>query len=207
MKRWLLILTMLYGVGVTAYAFNHTRNSASDEPPAQTASTGASQTPAPSPPPQPETGAPQETPQLPPMLEPGTPAPDFTLTGLDGKTYSLKDYRGKKMVLVEIFATWCPHCQHSVEYLNQLEQENGDQLKILALNAGDKPDEPSTALPFKEETGAKYTILDDAPMSLVQEYKASGIPTMYLVDKQGIIRWAHMGTVDDATLAQIRKHL
>ena len=45
------------------------------------------------------------------MVSIGDPAPDFTLPGIDGKTYKLNEQKGKVVVL-EFIATWCPHCQN-----------------------------------------------------------------------------------------------
>ena len=132
---------------------------------------------------------------VPYLLQTGVTAPDFTMKGIDGKIYRLSDYRGKKMVLVEFFSTRCPHCQRSTPYLDALYEVKKDSLEILSINAGDDASEPSTAPAFKETYGVTYPILDDPPGSVVADYKLQGFPTLYLVNREGVIVWAYDGEV------------
>ncbi|MEB3286370.1 MAG: TlpA family protein disulfide reductase [Vampirovibrionales bacterium] len=137
------------------------------------------------------------------LLPLGSEAPNFILPGTDGKDYHLRDYRGQKLVLVEIFASWCPHCQASVSALKTLYKQYGDTLEILSINAGDKPPMKSTSQEFKAAFGVPYPILEEPSDSLMAAYKLSSYPTMYLVDKQGKIIYAHNGELHPSQSAEI----
>ena len=67
-------------------------------------------------------------------IESGIPAPDFTFPGLDGKMVSLSDYKGK-VVLVNIWATWCPPCVDEMPSMEKLYRKfKGENFEILAVS-------------------------------------------------------------------------
>jgi len=71
--------------------------------------------------------------QLTALAEP-LPAPDFTLQDMDAKKFSLKDYRGK-VVLLNFWATWCPPCRREMPSMERLHQKfKGKDFVVLALN-------------------------------------------------------------------------
>lgn len=129
------------------------------------------------------------------LLSLGVEAPNFILPGIDGKDYELRSYRGKKLVLVELFASWCPHCQESVSSLTYLHNKYSDKMQILSINAGDKPPHTSTSKEFREAYGIQYPILEEPSDALLESYRLEGFPTLYLVDRQGKIIFAHTGSL------------
>lgn len=142
-----------------------------------------------------------------PLLPPGSQAPPFRLqSALGNESIALSDYKGKKKVLVEYFATWCPHCQHSVPILKKLDAEYPSQLQVLSVNVGDRPGNP-TSLPFIEQYKINYPVLVGANNLLAQSYKVSGVPTIYLIDESGVIRWNHVGSMTSKDAAEIEKLL
>jgi len=65
----------------------------------------------------------------------GTTAPDFTFPALDGKQVSLSDFRGKKVVFVNMWATWCPPCIWEMPLMEKLYQTLGrEEFEILAIS-------------------------------------------------------------------------
>lgn len=146
----------------------------------------------------------------PALLETGVPAPDFTLSDLDGKSYTLSRFRHRKAVLVEFFATWCPHCQHSVPLLKQLQSNYGSRVQVLSINAGDPPGEPSTAPAFRKHFQLNYPVLEHASPALYEAYHLYAFPTLYLVSPDGVIVWSHKGTLGpeayDALRAVLEGH-
>ncbi len=89
-----------------------------------------------------------------PRLVKGVPAPNFTLPGLDGKMVSLNDYKGK-VVLLNIWATWCPPCVDEMPSMEKLHQElKSEAFEILAVSidvlGGQRSD------PFYEKTQAEF---------------------------------------------------
>ncbi len=151
-----------------------------------------------------ESGLPK--PPQPELLKLGTAAPDFTVTELNGKAYSLKSFHGKQKVLLEFFSSRCPHCQHSVEVLNNIETNFKDDVKLLAVNAGDdhKKGESTTAL-FQKTFHTNYTIVEVPNQDLGKKYHLRGFPTSYLIDEQGKILWVHEGTLTSKTMIQFEK--
>lgn len=139
---------------------------------------------------------------MPPLLSEGTQAPDFQLKDLKGQSVSLSEYTGKQPVLIEFFATWCPHCQHSVPLLKSLQKSKN--LKILTINAGDTEGTPSTAAAFQQQYHISYPILDHPSTELLNAYHISGFPTFYLIDTSGKIVWSHAGALDKTQYRYIR---
>lgn len=145
-------------------------------------------------------------PPQPELLKIGTAAPDFTVKELNGKAYSLKEFHGKKKVLLEFFSSRCPHCQHSVEVLNTIEENFKDEVKLLAVNAGDdhKKGESTTAL-FQKTFHTNYTIVEVPNQDLGKKYHLRGFPTSYLIDEKGKILWVNEGTLTSKTMIEFEK--
>lgn len=113
----------------------------------------------------------------------GQPAPDITVTTLDGETLRLSDLRGRK-VMIDIWATWCPPCRAVIPHLVALDQSMGDgALAIIGIS--DEP--PETLRPFVEQFSVSYPVVSaqalPAPYGLVRT-----IPTLFVIDSQGIIQ-------------------
>jgi thiol-disulfide isomerase/thioredoxin len=86
-----------------------------------------------------------------------TPAPDFTLESLDGKSMSLSDLRGKA-VLLNFWATWCGPCKIETPWLVELQNQYGPQgLQIVGVEAGD--DDKEEIAKFVKEMGINYPVL------------------------------------------------
>lgn len=125
------------------------------------------------------------------LLKPGTPVPDFTLSDIDGKPVSIKDFQGKKVVLV-FWASWCPDCREEIPLLEQM-QAKADPAKVAFV---------SVSFDRKEETWKKF--VKDNHMSGVQLFDAAGkkdstvgtdygvkwIPALYLIDEKGKVEIA-----------------
>jgi len=120
-------------------------------------------------------------------------APDFTLKDIMGDKVSLKDYRGK-IVLVDFWATWCPPCREELPVYQELKDEYaGDDIVFLAIST-DK--DTSKVIPFIEKYGYNFTVLYDKGMKV--EYNVAGIPTVFIIDQAGVIRYKHVGYRPDA---------
>jgi peroxiredoxin len=120
------------------------------------------------------------------------PAPDFTLEDMDAKKFSLKNYRGK-VVLVNFWATWCPPCRREMPSMESLHQKlKGKDFVVLALNQMEDGDKVFT---FTGDLGVDLTfpILFDKDSSVSHAYGVMGLPTTYLIDKKGNIRFRAIG--------------
>lgn len=199
-KQILIIFSILIVMFVIGFAFLQAGDDGG-----QTARQGTVQQ---GPSPRPQGGVEQarpirEIPPAIPLLREGTPAPNFTLTSSEGTGYSLSQFQGEKPVLVEFLSTKCPHCQASVPEIKQFQQAAGDSVQILAVNAGDRPGEPSTSAAFIEEYGITYPILENPRRELLMSYNLSAFPTFYLVDESGNIAWSHVGTFTPETREEL----
>jgi len=112
------------------------------------------------------------------------PAPDFMLSGLEGEKVSLSNYRGK-LVLLHFWATWCVPCRHEMPLLHALEREAVDGFRIVCINV-DRGDSDEVKEFMDEVTPHFHTLLD--PSGEVRgDYAVRGLPTSYLIGRDGKI--------------------
>jgi peroxiredoxin len=106
---------------------------------------------------------------------------DFTLTDLQGKNWTLKDLRGK-VVLVNFWATWCPPCRKEMSDLDALYQKFQSQgLVVLAISDEDA----GKVKPFVEERKISYRILLDPGRKINGLFSVEGIPKSFVYDRDG----------------------
>jgi peroxiredoxin len=151
----------------------------------------------------------------------GTRAPDFTLSTIAGKSYTLSNYRGKA-VLLEFFAIWCPHCQATAPKLTALDsafaKKPFQSLAVLASPYGKDYDtsggtdtrlaDKSDMTWFINNFHVTHPSLVDPNFKYVNVYGANSYPTIYILDRTGKITYSHQGDIDYSTLtAQVNKAL
>lgn len=114
-------------------------------------------------------------------------APDFTLKNLDGQEVTLSSFVGK-IVLLNFWATWCIPCRKEMPAIDTLYQEFKDEgLVVLAIDYQETSDKIKA---FLEETKVSFPILLDSEGKTTKDYGVRGLPTSYLIDKEGfLIGW------------------
>lgn len=119
--------------------------------------------------------------------------PAFSLDGLDGKTYSLSQYRGR-VVIVNFWATWCGPCREEIPAMGAVvRQYRGRGLALLAVNYK----EPATTVkPFVDKLPIDGTVLLDTDGAVYKRFGSLGLPATYLVDRAGNARFWRMGELD-----------
>lgn len=123
------------------------------------------------------------------QLKIGQKAPSFKLNMLEGdKAISLADYKGK-VVLVDFWASWCAPCKISLPLLDELGKKFYD-LKIITVNIDD---DKSNAFGFLKDLKLDLTVVYDSSKKVVESYNLPEMPTAYLIDQYGIIRYIHSG--------------
>jgi thiol-disulfide isomerase/thioredoxin len=112
------------------------------------------------------------------------PVPDIAFQDGSGKPLKLSDWKGK-VVLVNLWATWCAPCRKEMPDLAELQKELGsDQFEVLAISVDRKGAEASSA--FLKDTGADNLKLYIEPTTaIVGELQAIGLPVTILVDRKG----------------------
>ncbi|MDR3035911.1 MAG: TlpA family protein disulfide reductase [Kitasatospora sp.] len=115
-------------------------------------------------------------------------APDITGTALDGNgSLKLADYRGKVVVL-NIWGSWCSPCRAEAKGLQETSQKYGDQVQFLGINTRDT--DPANAVAFEKNFGVTYpSIYDPDGAEILKFPKGSlnpqSIPTTIVIDKDG----------------------
>ena len=119
------------------------------------------------------------------QLAKGLPAPNFSLPGLDGQMVRLTDYRGK-VVLLNIWATWCPPCVEEMPSMEKLYQElRGDGFEILAVSIDESG--AQGVRPFMKKHNLSFPALIDSKETLKDLYQTRGVPESFIIDKDGIL--------------------
>ncbi len=134
---------------------------------------------------------------------------DFELPGLDGKPVKLADYKGK-VTVVDIWGTWCPPCRLEIPHFVELLKNYRDKgVEIVGLNYEKVPPDKikETIESFVKETGINYTLAigDDKTTDLVPDF--SSFPTTLFLDRQGKVRYMHVGYAPYEVIEYIVKTL
>jgi len=137
-----------------------------------------------------------------PRLGQGVPAPNFTLPDLDGKMVSLADYKDK-VVLLNIWATWCLPCVEEMPSMEKLHQELKDEnFVILAVSIDESG--AQAVLPSMRKHKLSFPALTDAKGITTSLYQTTGVPESFIINKDGIIVEKVIGPRDWAAPGAIR---
>jgi thiol-disulfide isomerase/thioredoxin len=121
------------------------------------------------------------------------PAPDFKLTGLDGKSVTLGDFHGK-VVLLNFWATWCGPCRAEVPDLVELQNKYKDRLQVLGLVVDDEDDDAIKM--FVTQFRINYPIAITSNEIRLQYGGIPALPTSFVLDAEGRIVQKHEGLRD-----------
>lgn len=124
-------------------------------------------------------------------------APDFSLTGFDGRTVSLSDLRGK-VVIVNFWASWCPPCREEAAYLEQTWRKYQDQGVVFV--GVDWVDTKKEALAYIKEFDITYINGPDTGTRIADDYRIKGVPETFYVAKNGELRGVHIGPLQSPEL-------
>jgi len=122
----------------------------------------------------------------------GDKVPEFSFEIEEGKTVSISDYKGK-LVLINLFATWCPPCRHELPELQaKIWDKHGKNDKFAVLVFGREEDWDVVA-PFKAEQKFTFPILPDPHRGVFSKFATQSIPRNILVDENGTIIYQSIG--------------
>jgi peroxiredoxin len=115
---------------------------------------------------------------------------DFTLKDPAGKEVTLSSFRGRKVVIMDFWATWCGPCRMAMPALARYWEKHKDKVEVLMINQGEAPERVKA---FIEASKLPMRVLLDRDGSVSRAYRVYGIPTTFIVDKEGILRARHTG--------------
>ncbi|MGY6276964.1 TlpA family protein disulfide reductase [Methylomonas sp. MgM2] len=112
----------------------------------------------------------------------------------DQTELDLSKHKGQ-VVLVDFWATWCPPCKKSMPFLNRLHTEyRAQNFEVLAINVDEDSDE---AKKFLTSNPIEYPTTFDPNGTCPQTFDVKAMPSSYLIDKTGVIRYIHLGFRDE----------
>lgn len=121
------------------------------------------------------------------------PAPDLELENLNGKVETLKDFHGQ-VVLVNNWATWCPPCKAEMPTLSDYYNDHADEgFAVIAIESGDPREK---VLDYVEEYDLPFTVWLDAHAQAMQAFQNQNLPSSYVIDRSGIVRFAWTGEIN-----------
>jgi peroxiredoxin len=120
----------------------------------------------------------------------GEVAPDFSLPALEGGEQSLRDYRGR-VVLLNFWATWCGPCRAEMPDMQAVYEELRDRgFVVVAVNGGEGRERVQS---FVEEFGLTFPVLVDEEREVLRQYGVRGFPTTFVIDGDGVIQQVIVG--------------
>lgn len=111
-------------------------------------------------------------------------------------------------VLLEVFATWCPHCQRETQVLNGLASRYAGKLAIVAVSGsaqgmdGNSPESQADVNQFGQTFQVRYPLAFDPQLTVGQQYLQGGYPTIVLINRAKKITMIKDGEVSEADLAK-----
>ena len=133
-------------------------------------------------------------------VETGDKAPAFNATELNGKPFSYKGADGK-VVFVNFWATWCAPCAVEFPELNKLAEEYKGRVEVLAISL-DEGDENAKIKKFLDKRAPgplALQVLTDKEEKSAEDYNVNAMPTTFVVDKKGVVRYVHTGFSSEDT--------
>ena len=135
-------------------------------------------------------------------------APDFTLKDTEGTTFSLSDYEGEKVVILDFMFSTCEPCEKFVKEALEpySEKMDSDDVAILSVSVFGNDDE-NELRDYAENYGWRHA-LGDSEGDIEIAYDVIGTPKIFIIDKNGEITYSHIGPISESELtAEVDKAL
>lgn len=127
-------------------------------------------------------------------LVPGATAPDFTLPGMDGKPFSLREALARGPVLAAFFKVSCPTCQYAFPFLQRIYKAHGNNsVTIVGISQNGKKDTAG----FLKEYGINFPVLldDTSSYPVSNAYGLTNVPTIFWIAADGEIEISSVGWI------------
>ncbi|MFF2089869.1 TlpA disulfide reductase family protein [Paenibacillus sp. NPDC058174] len=138
----------------------------------------------------------------------GNIAPDFELNTLEGDSFKLSDFRGKK-VIVNMWATWCPPCRAEMPDMQKFYDKHKDEnITVIAINMTTSEKSVDSVPKFLNEFGITFPVLLDDTNKAGDIFQVYALPTSFIIDSKGIIQQKVTGPMNyemmEKLVSQIR---
>jgi thiol-disulfide isomerase/thioredoxin len=135
----------------------------------------------------------------------GTPAPPLSGKTIDGDAFDLKDLRGK-VVLVNVWATWCAPCREEFPELARLAKLHADRgFEVVGVSV-DRRNALRAVKQMVTDFSLPYPVVFDPESESIGAWEIRGYPTSFLVDRDGVVRWRRDGIIREGD-ADFTTHL
>jgi peroxiredoxin len=139
----------------------------------------------------------------------GEPLPDFTLSDMGGQPHTLSSYRGK-VVMVNFWATYCGPCLKEIPSMARLKEKlAGKPFEILAINMAEEKSDVE-AFMQRHKIKINFPLLLDTEGEVIEQWMVSAVPTTFILDSEGQIRYALFGGLEwdsDEVLSKVNRLL
>ena len=124
-------------------------------------------------------------------LREGSEAPDFAATDMQGREIVLSEFRGRKVVVLDFWATWCGPCLLAMPGLQEVHEEFGGRgVEILAVNLGEDPEQVQE---FLDRKGYTFPVVADEYFAIGGLFGVTGIPAQVVVNRDGLVESIQVG--------------
>jgi len=124
------------------------------------------------------------------------PAPEFELETLKGELVNIGNFRGW-LILINFWATWCGPCRLEMPSFQSRSDAYPNDFIVVTVNSQDTSEDVQA---FMEGLGLSILALLDPDGEVHKQYMVRGFPTTYFVDRDGVLRFQHVGLMTDAQL-------
>lgn len=126
-------------------------------------------------------------------------SPKLDLATLDGVPVSLTDYKGK-VVLVNLWATWCPPCREEMPTLEKFYQKyKANGFELVAIN---QEESKEVVQPFVKEFSLSFPVWLDPDYLAQREFNTANLPSSYVIDRNGRVRLSWIGRISENRLEE-----
>lgn len=134
----------------------------------------------------------------------GKLAPDFTAQTIEGISHSLKDYRGKKVIL-NFWASWCPPCKAEMPHLQKYYDNYRDlhNVEIVSVNLTYQDTKRSKIKALIDKNKLSFPVFLDEDSSIASSYGVRIIPTTFIIDENGLMSRPFTGPLSEAMIIQL----
>ena len=126
---------------------------------------------------------------------------DFIAYDEEGQPVSPMDYKGKKPVIINFWASWCPPCKQEMPDFQEMQNRYGDKVEILMVNLTDGQRETKAlAKEYLEKEGFNFNVLYDTDMQGAMAYVVQSVPRTIIIDEDGYQLKSHVGVISSEEL-------